>query len=43
MIFVATKNCRKEKIFPSFGSVVGSEIRDLGSGMDKIQDPGGPG
>ncbi len=31
MIFVATRNGWKEKkIFPSFGSVVGSEIRDLG-------------
>jgi hypothetical protein len=36
MIFDATKNFSPS----SFGVVVGSGIRDTGSGMDKNQDPG---
>ncbi len=39
MIFVATKN-GGQKISLSFGSIVGSRIRDPGTGMDKNQDPG---
>jgi hypothetical protein len=42
LIFVATKNGRTKTNFSSssFGGVVGSGIRDPGSGMDKNQDPG---
>jgi hypothetical protein len=42
MIFVATKNVRTKENFPplSFGALVGSGIRDAGSGMNKNQDPG---
>jgi hypothetical protein len=42
MILVATKTGRTKKTSPSpsFGAVVGSEIWDPGSVMDKNQDPG---
>ncbi len=40
--FVATKNSMTTNFFSllSFVAVIGSEIRDSGSGMGKNQDPG---